>query len=102
MPELTPTTVSLAAIGALLLLFAVSLARSIWRRYRTDEDAHVAALPPEPLDDSCVTDGCGHARGAHYQRSDRSRGACLDPTCLCGNYRPDRPTPVPVPVSHNE
>jgi hypothetical protein len=91
---------ALTGVVAFALLYA-AIVLVVWsrRRHSFDREAMerqqaLDALPPEPVDDPCVTEGCGHARGDHYQRLDRSRGACLDKECSCVRYVPDRPMPV--------
>jgi hypothetical protein len=88
---------ALTAVIAFVLVYAAILVVVFARRRRRfDLEAQReyeawAALPPEPVDDPCVAEGCGHARGLHYERSDRTRGACRDPECYCAKYQADRP-----------
>jgi len=97
MTALTWPQWALTGIVAFVLVYAAALIVVFYRRRRRidlffqQEYEAQAALPPEPVDDPCVAEGCGHARGLHYERSDRTRGACRDPECYCAKYMPDRP-----------
>jgi hypothetical protein len=88
---------ALTFVVAFVLIYAAILVVVFARRRRrNDEIAEREAWEefnqePEPVDDPCVSEGCGHARGLHYERTDRTRGACRDPECYCAKYVADRP-----------